>query len=270
MTVIDTATHLALVPRFRYLLDHTSYLIQSHGPYDTNDTGHLYCRLKNKDKLPEVRFARSLAAAQDSLSKRQPEGPVFEDLKIFSMLLGTTIELLDKIVESNLLSLESWGWGVYGLAAGYNDPCPLVAAHKQRLLVALQVLPNLHKETGRMDSGELHPTKESPPDRVGKLTLANRRAHICATLILQTLGRDWHQVRWAHMVRVCERWIQHLDLADDFGEGQSNEAGEKVWRKDSKDADDTLWIKPKEKSEKHVRRRSVELWELERGILSDL
>jgi hypothetical protein len=158
------------------------------------------------------------------MAKSQPEGPVFEDLKVFSMLMRTTIELLEMIVASNRLGLEEWAWGVYGLCTGYTNPDELFLEHKLRLHTALQVLPDLHKETGRRNSDDLDSKRPSTPaERINMLTLANRRVHICSTLLLQALARDWSRVRWYHAIKVCEGWVKHLGLNDGFGEdiGQS-------------------------------------------------
>lgn len=219
-TVIQTATSLAIVPRFSYLLENTIYCIRTHGPYGINNAGHLICTSNFRKKNPsEASFAQSLAAAQDSLATHQPEGPLFEDLKIFNMLMGTTIELLEKIVDSNVLGLEEWAWGVYGLCAGYTNPDQQFLTQKLRLYTALQALPDLHKDAERRYGNNLEPERPvTPADRINVLTLANRRVHICSTLLLQAIRRNWPRVRWHHAIKVCEGWINHLGLTETFGE----------------------------------------------------
>lgn len=219
-TVIQVATSLPIVSRFSYLLENTIYCIRTHGPYGINQTGHLICISNFRKKNPsDASFAQSLAAAQDVLAERQPEGPLFEDLKIFNMLMGTTTELLERIALSDGLGFEEWAWGVYGLCAGYTNPDQGFLTQKLRLHTALQALPDLHEGIQRTDSGDLEPQKHlTPAERINELTLANRHVHTCSTLLLQEIKRDWSRVRWYHAIKVCEGWINHLGLTSTFGE----------------------------------------------------
>ena len=217
-SVLEAAASLSIGARFKYLLTHTRFLVQHHGPYLINEhTQHLTCTSRRQPQLSPVRFADSLAAAQDSLSVTQPEGPIFEDLKIFVLLWDTTTRLLETIIDSHNLSLESFGWGAMGLAAGFIEADELVSSHKQRLHTALTSLPTLTERTSAIQIGT------APDGRTHSLGSATRTTHTYAKLLVEEMRKDWSRIRWAHVVLVVERWVGHLGLGTE--EGRAEEDG---------------------------------------------
>ncbi|KAH7135415.1 hypothetical protein B0J11DRAFT_576001 [Dendryphion nanum] len=210
-TILEQSASLPLIERFHYLLTHTSQLIQTNGPYSTTHSGTLLCFSNPKTKLSPTRFTLSLAAAQDAHHHTQPHGPISTDLTIFTALWSTTIALLDIILNSHALTLEDFGWGMYGLVAGAMYPASsdeLFQSHKQRLHAALLSLPSLNRKPGERAPGAV---KTTPAGRVHTLSTANRSVHICATMLVQGMRRDgWRVLRWGHGVKVVEAWVKTL------------------------------------------------------------
>jgi hypothetical protein len=213
-SIIQIALSTPPIQRFAYLYAQTAHLIQFQGPYLVNDSGHLICFARPRPTLSATRVAASLAAAQDSLATLQPEGPIFEDLRIFSMLWETTCLLLETMLDSNAPPLEYFGWAVYGLASGYIDPGSIFLLHKQRLHAALMSLPSLNKAQEKILGGEA--VFRTSTGKIHTVVTANRSVHICAVMLVQTMKRDWGRVRWFHVISICERWLRHVGwLSDD-------------------------------------------------------
>ncbi|KAF2020931.1 hypothetical protein BU24DRAFT_446054 [Aaosphaeria arxii CBS 175.79] len=227
--ILQHAQSLTPVPRFHFLLHHTERLCQLH----THAT--IPSNIFNRESLPPsqsppdltpTRFASSLSAAQDASHTAQPAGPAYDDLRVFSALWQTTIALLDNILSAHaVLSLEAFGWGVYGLSSGLIETDALVLNHKARLHTALSSLPYLtgRKRARKDDSGVMvgylkdsMVVRLSEDGRVHSLTSARRSVHVCAWLLVQGMRKEgWDGVRWGHGVRVCEGWMKLLGWEDE-------------------------------------------------------
>jgi hypothetical protein len=163
--------------------------------------------------LPSTKeLAVSLAAAQDCIGSAQLDSPAKDDLMIFKHLWDATTALLEDILTTGNLDHESFGWGVYGLAAGYMvPPCESLddfKSQKARLHDALLALPSMGSPERKRE--ELVVKGER---RVEVLVKARRQVHICASLLVQQFRReDWRHVRWGHGVKVAERWAEMLGL----------------------------------------------------------
>lgn len=212
---------MPILARFHYFLNHTKRLVQSHGPYTTHTNTTVFTRATHPQNRPHgpssKNIATSLAAAQDSLGSAQVPGPAKQDLHIFKHLWDTTVDLLEEVLATGDLDHESFGWGIFGLCAGYIYP-PSEAfyetfeEHKHRLHEALLALPTMDSPSRRRDEflvkGE---------GRVEVLAQANRQVHICASLVLQRFRQEgWHRIRWWHGVQVAERWVGRLGLVDEL------------------------------------------------------
>ncbi|KAF2659887.1 hypothetical protein K491DRAFT_712184 [Lophiostoma macrostomum CBS 122681] len=227
-SIIAQANRLPPIPRFNYLLHHTSCILQANGPYTIDFSGHLICHAKSKPSLSATRFAASLAAAQDSVNTelypRQPEGPVFEDLKIFHGLWDITTYILEEVLGGEMdrldqgkrqwgtLGIEAFGWGAWGLSAGYMEPDELFTSKRERLHNALTALITLNEKS--MEEGSWA-VKVKPTGTVHTQATAKRSVHICATMLLQDMRRDWARVRWGHAIKICSRWMGNLGLLDE-------------------------------------------------------
>lgn len=219
VNVLTEAAHLPTISRFHYLLRHAKVLVHSHGPYTTHANTTVFTRATHPTPKPygpsSTCMAISLAAAQDCIGSAQVPGPAKEDLHIFKHLWDTTIDILEGVLATGDLDHESFGWGIWGLCAGYMYP-PSEASyevfeeHKHRLHEALLALPT-------MDSTRRKKTELGKGEgRVELLAKANRQVHICASLVLQRFRQEgWHRIRWWHGMKVAERWVARLDLADD-------------------------------------------------------
>ncbi|KAJ8115519.1 hypothetical protein OPT61_g2842 [Boeremia exigua] len=218
--ILANALHMPKISRFHYLLKHSRILINSHGPYMTHPNTTVLTRARRasaKSYGPSSKcMARSLAAAQDCIGSVQVPGPAKEDLHIFKHLWDTTVELLEDILATGDLDHESFGWGIWGLCAGYMYPPSEVSyevfeEHKHRLHEALLALPAI--DSPRRRNEELVVSGEG---RIELLVNANRQVHICASLVLQRFRQEgWHRIRWWHGVKVADRWISKLGLRDE-------------------------------------------------------
>ena len=207
--------------RFRYLLQHTKALIHCHGPYTTHTNTTVFTHAANPSTNPHGPsskcMATSLAAAQDCIGSAQVPGPAKEDLHIFKHLWDTTIDVLEEVLATGDLDHESFGWGIWGLCAGYMYPpseasYEMFEEHKYRLHEALLALPTIDSPRRRRE--ELMVKGEG---RVEVLAKANRQVHICATLVLHRFRQEgWHRIRWWHGVKVAERWVARLGLMDEM------------------------------------------------------
>jgi hypothetical protein len=224
-SIIEESNRLPPIQRFNHLLYHTSCILRTNGLYTINPSGHLICHSKPQFSLSDKRFAASLAAAQDAVNTKlhlpQPEGPVFEDLKIFHGLWDITTYILEEILGGEMdqldqgkrdwgtLGIEAFGWGAWGLSAGYLEPDQLFLSHRVRLhnaLTALLTLKNKGLEEGSWA------VKVTPAGTVHTQATASRSVHICATMLLQSMRKDWSRVRWGHAVKICKRWMGNLGL----------------------------------------------------------
>jgi hypothetical protein len=211
---------MSTIARFRYLLHHTKDLVHSHGPYATHTNTTVFTRAsypQAKRYGPSSKcLAVSLAAAQDCIGNAQIPGPAKEDLHIFKHLWDTTLVLLEEILATGDLDHESFGWGIYGLCAGYMYPpsealYEVFEEHKHRLHEALLALPTM--SSPRRKREELYVEGEG---KVEVLAKANRQVHICASLVLQRFRQEgWHRIRWWHGVKVADTWIVKLGLSNE-------------------------------------------------------
>lgn len=160
-------------------------------------------------------MATSLAAAQDSIGSAQVSGPAKDDMHMFKHLWDATIDVLEEVLATGDLDHESFGWGIWGMCAGYMYP-PSEASyevfeeHKHRLHGALLALPTM--DATRRRNSEAVKDERS----VEFLAKANRQVHICASLVLQRFRQEgWRRIRWWHGVKIAERWIARLGLGED-------------------------------------------------------
>ncbi len=218
--ILANALRMPIISRFHYLLNQSKTLVRSHGPYLTYTNTTVFTRATSaliKPRGPSSRcMAASLAAAQDCVGSAQVPGPAKEDLHIFKHLWETTVELLEGVLVTGDLDHESFGWGIWGLCAGYMYP-PSEASyevfeeHKHRLHEALLALPSL--DSPRRRDQELVVSGEG---KIEMLANVNRQVHICASLVLQRFRQEgWHRIRWWHGVKVADRWIAKLGLEDE-------------------------------------------------------
>jgi hypothetical protein len=205
--------------RFFYLLQHANILIQQYGPYTTFTGTTVFTRthqMRPRLNQPSMKeLATSLAAAQDSIGSAQLNSPAKDDLMIFKHLWDATTALLEDILEAGNLDHESFGWGVYGLAAGYIAPLSLsedsideFKSQKARLHDALLALPSMSSPERKREEIVVKGER-----RVEVLVKARRQVHICASLLAQHLRQEgWRRVRWGHGVKVAERWAEAAGL----------------------------------------------------------
>jgi hypothetical protein len=207
---------MSTTARFVCLLQHTNTLIQRNGPYTTFIDTTVFTRTRQahpRTNPPSTKeFAVSLAAAQDSIGTAQLDSPAKEDLMIFKHLWDATTALLDDVLEAGNLDHESFGWGVYGLAAGYTPPLSGspndFMSQKARLHDALLALPSMGSPERKREEIVVKGER-----RVEVLVKARRQVHICANLLVQQFREEnWSRVRWGHGVKVAERWAQVLGL----------------------------------------------------------
>lgn len=124
--------------------------------------------------------------------------------------------LIETILDSNELELESFGWGMYALSSGYSPPTPdpLFETNRARLKVSLDHLPGLNR---KREMGMEAAVKMKTPgaEKIFTLANANRSVHICATMMAQSIREDWKRVRWWHVISVVERWVGNLGWSQD-------------------------------------------------------
>ncbi|KAF2744689.1 hypothetical protein M011DRAFT_479723 [Sporormia fimetaria CBS 119925] len=193
------AAKLSAVPRFNYLFSHTWDAVQSHGPYRLDSAANLTCGLVGWPTLPDEKFVDTMDLAKQAMTSPQPPGPALDDLQLMHMLWLTTVPVMETVLCSNALTHDVFGWGMFGLTCGYQDPDPLFLQHKERLHKSLCAL------------------KLVQASEEYEITKARRSVHICAILILQDMRADWGRVRWGVAVKVCERWLAHLGWNTEAG-----------------------------------------------------
>ncbi|KAF2003627.1 hypothetical protein P154DRAFT_393950, partial [Amniculicola lignicola CBS 123094] len=208
-TIMKEAASMDLVPRFYHLFNAAEKLIHQYGPYTISTSGILTRNPKPNPHKPipwsSTEYAASFATAQKATNAPQPSGPERSDLEIFNLLWATTITLMDAILISCELNVDTFGWGIYGLCAGYRDPTSPFSSMKERLYNALRALPNLDKPKGEQAE------KAVPPaNRVSVMVKARGKIHVTANLLLQGFRRDWGRVGWYYGICVAERWVRHL------------------------------------------------------------
>jgi len=205
------------IQHFLHLLRQSKALIKVHGPYTTYAGTTVFSRApmtRDATKEPSAKdLALSLTAAQDCINSAQVEGPAKEDLILFKELWDITLLTLDTILEAGNLDHETFGWGMFGLSAGYinqaswKDDTHFLSL-KTRLHDALLKMPSIdapHRKTSAITLGA--------GGKVEILAKANREIHVCANLLLQQFQREgWKKIRWYHGVAVVERWIGSLGL----------------------------------------------------------
>ncbi|KAI4944072.1 hypothetical protein J4E91_008927 [Alternaria rosae] len=130
--ILASAIHMTNITRFIHLLSYAKALITHHGPYTTLPTTSVFSRSLRPPKLSKppypsssptlTNFALSLAAAQDSTYSAQPSSTAKDDLDFFTLLWDSSIAVLEEILSHGSLPGESFGWGIFGLAAGYIHP----------------------------------------------------------------------------------------------------------------------------------------------------
>ncbi|PSN73452.1 hypothetical protein BS50DRAFT_543081 [Corynespora cassiicola Philippines] len=214
------ASTLDPISRFQHLLHHAKMLIASHGPYTTYPGTTVLTRAaharENIRPASTRTLAKSFAAAQDSASSAQPDGPAKDDLRLFQAVWEATIRALEKLIQDGNLDHESFGWGIYGLSSGYlpylasenSSADDMFHSYRKRLHDALRILPRLNSSSNESE------TVSSPgAERVHNLTTARRHVHIFANLLCQKIGGNWENLRWWHAIAVVERWIGKLGLA---------------------------------------------------------
>ena len=210
--VLRDVFKMSTTARFVHLLQHSNTLIQRNGPYTTFIDTTVFTRTRQAQprlNAPSTKeLAVSLAAAQDSIGTAQLDSPAKEDLMIFKHLWDATTALLDDVLEAGNLDHESFGWGVYGLAAGSMPPRAGAPRdflwQKARLHDALLALPSMGSPERKREEIVVKGER-----RVEVLVKARRQVHICANLLVQQIREDnWCRVRWGHGVKVAERWAQ--------------------------------------------------------------
>ncbi|KAF1941295.1 hypothetical protein EJ02DRAFT_348045 [Clathrospora elynae] len=216
--VLKNAFRMSNIERFLHLQRHAKLLVGTYGQYTTYSKTTVFARAHNPRKEYQeptiTELALSLAAAQDSLNSAQPDGPARDDLLLFQCLWEITIIVLEDILARGSLEQESFGWGIFGLSAGYIDPPAndltihnLFTNHKDRLHAALSSLPSL--DPGRRRSEYV----VSEKTQIGALVRARREIHTCGHILLHTFRQaQWRRVRWWHAIATAERWIGAFGL----------------------------------------------------------
>ncbi|KAF2874381.1 hypothetical protein BDV95DRAFT_539782 [Massariosphaeria phaeospora] len=206
------ATLLPPIPRFLYLLAAAKSLIAAHGPYTTHPKTTVFTRAATPSCNPPTQkdYAISFAIAKDCISSAQPDGPAKSDLQLFGLLWTTTIEAIDLLLESCHLDNESFGWGVFGLTAGYIDPDPLFSSMKSRLHEALCKFPDMENPKRGREMLVI-----GGAQRVDGLVKARRQVHVMGNLMMQSFRADWGRCRWWYGVAVAERWIGRVGWQGD-------------------------------------------------------
>lgn len=205
--------------RFFQLLDQVKGRIREHGPYTKYSRTTVFARAPLprdvEQELSVEDMAFSLAAAQDCCRTAQPEGPVSDDLLLCERLWETTITVLEEILDGGKLDQETYGWGIYGLASGHQEPPTRAAANrkpvssfKYRLQAALSALPSLN----RSSRNEYVLNERTGVERLVK---ARKEVHLCTVLLLMRFRQDqWRCIRWWHAIAVAERWLRSLGSHD--------------------------------------------------------
>jgi hypothetical protein len=203
--------------RFYALLKQSKALIQSHGPYTVHPGTKVLLRapvVANSSRQFSVDdLASSLVAARDCTRRAQREGDASSDLATFERLWHTTLSVLHIVLRTGEIDHVTFGWGIFGLCAGYIGHSSQVTdvyflSLKTRLHNALRQFPSMDAKYGRT---EVNSTSGNA--KVILLTKTNREIHICATLLLQLFKREeWTRIKWYHAVAVAQRWVEYLGL----------------------------------------------------------
>ncbi|KAI8935514.1 hypothetical protein NX059_008085 [Plenodomus lindquistii] len=213
--VYKAACSLPTLPRFLHLLRHAKDLIATYGPYTKSSTTATFIRATvirdgSSHAAPAI-LARSLAAAQDCIDSAQPPGLANEDLIFFSHLWTFTLAALGELLEAQKLDVETIGWGVIGLCAGYMNPGNEFQSYEIRLRTALKLMPSMDKPNRGSEWAGYRSYMRSKGTTVRVLATARSEIHACTTMLLQRFAReDWKTIRWYHGIAVAERWVSAL------------------------------------------------------------
>ncbi|KAI4938592.1 hypothetical protein J4E85_001033 [Alternaria conjuncta] len=132
--ILASAIRMTNITRFIHLLSHAKALITHHGPYTTLPATSVLTRSLKPPRpaypsSPSLKsLALSLAAAQDSTYSAQPPSHTKDDLDFFTLLWDSSIVVLEEILSIGDLPQESFGWGIFGLAAGEVARCTVYDA----------------------------------------------------------------------------------------------------------------------------------------------
>jgi hypothetical protein len=207
------------IERFSHLLHHAKTLVSRYGPYTKHHNARVFMRTRKSPQRPcppnpsLVDLALSLAAAQDCAYSAQPNGPAKDDLDFFMLLWDSAITVLEEILARGSLPGESFGWGIFGLSAGYMHPPAydltaqnIFSRNKYRLHAALCMLPSLDER----NENEYTMSAKRTTD---VLTRARRDIHTLGHIILHEFRLcRWKRVRWLHAIAVAERWVGAFGL----------------------------------------------------------
>jgi hypothetical protein len=217
--VIADAITMTNIERFLHLLQHAKSLVGLYGPYSKQPNTTVFSRDVRPPRHPKPQdpslntLALSFAAAQDCTYSAQPAGSGKEDLDLFTLLWDCAVAVLEEILARGSLPQESFGWGIFGLSAGYMHPPArdltaqnVFLSNKRRLHDALNVLPSLNRETSsEYVVGEKKTT--------ALLTRARRDIHTLGHILLHEYKlSSWRRVRWLHTIAVAERWVGAFGL----------------------------------------------------------
>ncbi|KAH9861191.1 hypothetical protein IAQ61_010928 [Plenodomus lingam] len=217
--VLRAAESLPTIPRFLHLLSHAKSLIGSYGPYTTLPNTMVFVRAdvtrdtsSSQDASPAV-LALSLAAAQDCKEYAQPQSLASQDLIFLEHLWMSTLAVLEELLETNKLDIETVSWGIVGLCAGYMVKVQDqdFQSYKTRLSNALRLMPSLDwpGQGSQWDSYRGYMSSTGTTVRV--LATARSEIHACTIMLLQRFANEeWKKIRWYHGIAVAERWIGAL------------------------------------------------------------
>ena len=219
--ILASAIRMTNITRFIHLLSHAKALITHHGPHTTLPATSVFTRSLKPPRpaypsSPSLKFlALSLAAAQDSTYSAQPPSRTKDDLDFFTLLWDSSIAVLEEILSRGSLPQESFGWGIFGLAAGYmHPPSPphdlsqqnIFMRNKARLHAALCMMPSLEGPAGNGYRMSGRTTTEG-------LTRARRDIHTLGHVLLYEFRKGgWKRVRWGNAVAIAERWVGTFGL----------------------------------------------------------
>ncbi|KAF2853217.1 hypothetical protein T440DRAFT_390525 [Plenodomus tracheiphilus IPT5] len=211
--VLQAASSLSTVPQFLHLLYHAKGLVGAHGPYTLLPQTSTFTRDGGDDVSPK-KFATSLATAQDCIDSAQPPRLANEDLKFFQQLWSSTLAAFEEMLEAGKLDIETIGWGVIGMCAGYmakGTSDQEFQAYKTRLHNALRLMPSLDGPGRGFRWAGYRGYMNSAGTTVRVLATARSEIHACTTMLLQRFAKEeWKTIRWYHGIAVAERWVGAL------------------------------------------------------------